>query len=584
MLNQKWKRWVLGLFLLAGVSFTGLLFYLSHRLENIQGPLITFLKSHIHGEIKIDSAQVVFFPTGINLKKVTLYAPGESTPSADIDQVELRFRMIPLIQKKIETKITVLHPEIFLSQKKTGLSNMEEIFAPLLHDERTSSVPALENFWWKRLTVEKLVLEKGHFISKREGDLSPLELQNLNVEADQIRFESAETPAKIQIQFLIPGVSSEPMELRSQLAFQNAQQKLTVAQGQFEWGEIEMDFGGEVSLPQPSQSEPLLNLSFQSSQLSFEKLNSVLKEPLPLQGDFQLKGSIEGSAFSPVLHSEVDSSAITFKKLTLSQVHGEFFKKEEPVEVQTLNFKVYEGEVKLKGSLLPKEKSAQLELGLHSLSLAAISGKRENSARLDGQLQITLPDLQKPLSSFGNGQISAGPFPLPQVNLEKKMGVAEILATGTGMGKSINFDMLSSSANVIGTQIDSVKANLQFLGEAITLRSFHLENGHFHADGSGMVTPQKNIQAQGTFVLNSSVTAQLIPDATFRSALTQGSGSLSVPFTVKGPLENPQVDPDTGYLKKRVAQATLSTLKNKILNAAPVDKVKSFFQSLPLGR
>jgi len=58
-----------------GMLFLSLLAFASYSLSDVKGPLITLLQEHIDGELKVDSAIVVFFPVGINLKNVRLYAP-----------------------------------------------------------------------------------------------------------------------------------------------------------------------------------------------------------------------------------------------------------------------------------------------------------------------------------------------------------------------------------------------------------------------------------------------------------------------------------------------------------------------------
>jgi hypothetical protein len=83
---------------LIGIVFFSLLAFVSFQLKDVKTPLITYLKSQIDGDLQIGDAEVVFFPAGINLKDVKLFAPGETVPSATISKAKLRFNLLPLIK------------------------------------------------------------------------------------------------------------------------------------------------------------------------------------------------------------------------------------------------------------------------------------------------------------------------------------------------------------------------------------------------------------------------------------------------------------------------------------------------------
>src|SRR5690606_12049623 len=128
---------------------------------------------------------------------IQLYAPGETEPTAEIEVAELRFNLIPLVRKKIEGKLNVIKPEIFLRRGKDAKTNMEKIFAPLISGESKERVSAVDQLWWKRLAIDRLRIVDAHFLATREGSEERMELKNLDVAADHIRFDGAREPAKI---------------------------------------------------------------------------------------------------------------------------------------------------------------------------------------------------------------------------------------------------------------------------------------------------------------------------------------------------------------------------------------------------
>lgn len=570
--------------LLVAITFS-LFAYLSHQIQDIKTPLLNFLKSQIAGDLQITDAEVVFMPPGIDLRDIKLFAPEETQPSASIGRAELRFNLIPLVRKKIEARLYIDRPEILLARGKDGKTNMEKIFAPLLSGEAKDKANPLDQFWWKKIAVDKLRIEDAHFRATREGSSEIAELKNLSVEADHIRFDSAGQPAKLRIRYLLPQVSDQPMELFTSMAFDDAGQALRLDQGGFQWGDVELNFGGQALLPSPERKDVALDLHFGSSGVDLKKLGKLLKQPMPASGVLAIQGKVTGPAFAPVVQVSLDSQALGVSGKTLSNLHAELLKKEKPIEISNTSFGIYGGTVSLSGEALPGPiTSANLNVGLKSISLAAASGKKGNPAQLSGNLKLSSPDVSKPYSFSGGGNISVGPFPLPVVNLQNKVKVAEILAAGTAAGQMINVGMLSSSANVIGTQIDRVNAAVKISGNNVTLSPFNLGNGHFNASGNATIAGQKTINGGGTFHLNPGVTASLITDPMLRSAVTGGKGGLSVPFSISGPLEDPNISVDSAYLKSLVAKATAIGLKNMLLGGVkPQNMLNSALKNTPLG-
>ncbi len=592
--------------------FLFFLFYVSHQLKQVKEPLIAFLKSHIQGDIQMKEAEASLFPPGIRLKELRLFAPGDSEPAAFIEEVDLNFKLFPLLffhvsnhqphsgvegeapvalplegetlAPVIDTKIYIRKPKIRMVLGTDGKNNFEKIFEPLLAGQKQKSSGISENLWWKRLSVSKLVIKDARFSSSEARNATPTEIQNLDVEASDIRLESASEPARIKIHFDLPRLSRESVKISLKLQHDPKEEILKLQEGEVRWGAAEMNLGGEVFLPSVQRKNVELNLRFDLDNLDLKKFAKMLVKPLNLAGDVSWHGDISGTAFSPALEMKIDSRTMQVNGKEISKLHSEISKQDKVIEIKKAEMGFWGGLVRATGTMLPEKTiSGNFRVDLQSLSLAVITGK-PHPARLSGKLDVKGSDIEDARSFSGDGNINLGPIPLPIVNLKDKMKVAEFLTDGSLLAKAINLDFLSSSTNVIGSQIDSLNANISFSGDDIVFNSFRLSNSHFSAIGSGSLQNQKSLKASGTATLSNAVTTLLFPDHNFRSALTSGKGGLSVPFHVSGTVENPDFSIDRAYLKELIAKAAAASLKNMILgNQKPMDFLNSALQGAPLG-
>jgi hypothetical protein len=281
----------------------------------------------------------------------------------------------------------------------------------------------------------------------------------------------------------------------------------------------------------------------------------------------------------------LDSPSLTAKGLSLSRLHAELIKKGKPLSLTNTSFEVYGGKVHTSGELFPgPQTQADLQIKLSSLSLAAMSGKKDLPARLSGDLKVKSKDLENLDSYHGGGVVTVGPVPLPAVDLKSKIKIAEVLSAGTELGNMVNVGMLGNSAHVIGTQIDTIKATVGIGGGNITLQPFSMGNGHFSASGNGTIIRQKNVSGSGIFTLNQRVTRQLILDPLLRRTLTDGRDQLSFPFSFQGPLSDPNVTVDSSALRGKMARAMVLVLQKQALGQLDAQKIlDSSLKGTPLG-
>ncbi|MCB1215177.1 MAG: hypothetical protein KDK66_06845, partial [Deltaproteobacteria bacterium] len=185
----------------------------------------------------------------------------------------------------------------------------------------------------------------------------------------------------------------------------------------------------------------------------------------------------------------------------------------------------------------------------------------------------------------GSGPITVGPIPLPQVNLKNKIKIAQMVTKGSLLENKINLKLLEDSRQVIGSEINPLKAQLIINGSTIALKPYHMANGHFRASGDATVFKQKSIESKGTFTLNRRVTEELILDPSLRKILTEGKNELSLPFSLSGPVEDPQVSVDSSHLQQRMVLASAELLKQQTLNALkPPSAVKEATKKGPLKK
>lgn len=577
------RRFLILTFLALVLFFAGLLTYVSFQLKEVKDPLLTFLKSKIQGDIQIEAASVSLLPPGLHLKNVKLFAPGDPEPAATIEVTDLRFKLFPLLQRNIDTRIYIRKPSLRMVLGTDGKNNFEKIFEPLLAGNAPPNSGVGEKLWWNRLAVSKLVIEGAHFSSSEQRNATPTEIQNLEVEANDIRFDSSE-PARLKIRFDIPKISKESVKIVMQLALDEKNQLIKVKEGKASWGAAEIRMGGEALLPNSQRKNVELALNFSLADLDLKKFAKGLVKPLEINGDLACQGKITGSAFSPQLNMSIDSKNMNLPGKNISRLHAEFIKKDKVIEISKASFEIFNGKVVFTGSLLPEKTiSGTFKLNLQGLSVAAMSGK-PHPAVLSGQLEVKGSNVEDPRSFGGEGNIRVAPIPLPVVDLKDKIKIAQILTDGVLMSKTINLDFLSSSSNVIGSQINQFTSAVSFSGDDITFNSFHLSNDRLSASGSGSVRNQKTLKASGTATLSTAVTTLLFPDPNFRYALTGGKGVLSVPFQLSGTVDNPDFSINSEYLKQLIAKSAAASLKNIILgNQKPSDLINSALKGTPLG-
>ncbi len=560
------KLILLGLSGLVLVVLMGFFGFGYMRLTNIKKPLLATLQKYIDGRLEMESADLSIIPPGLKLQGVTLWAPEGTEPAAKIESARLKFNLLPLIQKKIESELVLKNPVIYLRSTKNGPSNMEAVFAPLLQEKQPDAVD-LSDMWWRRIAVERLQIENAHFISFDPEGITGTELKNIHVNADHIRFESQRNPAKLKISYELPQYSELPLSLATRMRFNPESKVMDLEDGTVQWGKLKADLGGQVDMAGGKKKADLnLNLKLRGKALDLSELDTILKQAPGLKGKVDVLGEVTGSPFAPLFSFNLDSPQLKAQGYTLSSLHSLIQKDQKAIHLKETSFDIFGGQVEVSGQVTPTgDMPADLKIKLSNLSVAAATGKKGSPARLSGNLAMKSPALSQGKAYAGGGNITVGPIPLPQIDLKQKIRVAEVVAAGTGVNNMINVGLLGNSANVIGAQVDQVRAKVSIGGGNITLHSFNLGNGHFTANGTGKIFQQKSVMASGTFTLNSRVTSQFITDPMLRRVLTDGKNQLSFPFALTGPLSDPKVGIDSGPLKGKMAAATALMLQRQLM-------------------
>ncbi|MCB1214797.1 MAG: AsmA family protein, partial [Deltaproteobacteria bacterium] len=397
------------LFLLGGLSLSTVAYF---KLRDVKASLQEVLQSYINGKILIADAEVSFFPSGISLKGVELYAPEAKEAAAIIPEANLSFDLLPLLQKKLETSLEIQNPTVRLHQSRRGPSNMEQIFAPVLEDKKTSS-GNLDELWWKRLAIDELTIRDGYFVSTQEGKKKKTELKKLNIQADHIRFDSPDQPADINISYQMAELSSEPLVIKSKMLFKEKEAVMALEEGAFLWGPIHLALGGQAHFPEEKQKEVSLDFDFSGKDLDLAKIQKFFKQEPSVQGKVDVQGKVGGSAYSPVISAQIRSAHLQAKDISIQDFLASLKKTKEPIELTQLSLKVFEGQVEGRGQFDLEEKvAANLKLKLSSLSVAAMSDKKreEMPALLNGDLHLKSSDVANPEKLTGSGPITVGPI------------------------------------------------------------------------------------------------------------------------------------------------------------------------------
>lgn len=555
------------------------------KLRDVKASLQEVLQGYIDGKIVIANAKVNFFPSAIELEGVELFAPKAKKPAASIPKAKLSFDLLPLLQKKLKTSLKIVEPQVHLHQAKAGPSNMERIFAPVLKEEKDSKT-SLDEFWWKRLAIEKLSIENAHFISSQEGKKEKTEIKQINIQADDIRFDSPNQPANIEISYKMPDLAKGPLILKTLMFFKEKESLLSLEEGRVLWGPLKLALGGQVRLPGEKNKEVVLDFSFAGKGLRLKEIQEFFYQETAVEGPLNIKGSITGSPYAPIILMELSSAELKAKEVTIKDFFARLKKIKEPIELIQLSLKVFEGQVQGKGQLKSASKtSGTLNLKLDHLSVAAMSGKskKEMPARLNGQLKLQSSDVSNMAKLSGGGPITVGPIPLPQVSLKNKIKLAQIVTAGSGFEKMVHLKLLEDSRQVIGSEVNPLKAKVVINGNKLSLVPYSLANGHFRAGGKADIFEQKTISSMGTFTLNRRVTQSLILDPHLRRILTQGRQELVFPFTLKGPLADPEVTVDSSHLQKGMALATADLLRRQALGGLkPEEMAKEALKNTPV--
>ncbi len=561
---------ILASIVLLAVGIGGYLVY--RQIENIKQPLIDTLQSYIDGEIKIEEAEVSLYPLGVSLKSLELYAPEAESPATTIEQAYLKFDLFPLIQKKIRTTLVIVRPQIYLVKDKSGKSNMEKIFAPLIDEEESETEGPAPSPLWKSLEVQRLQIREARFISSGENAHKLTELKNIDIDAKDIHFRS-QKPAQIKLQFEDPSLAKAPFKISAKLGLDRIEEKIDFTEGKFSLADLHADWEGEALLPKNHQDDVKtkkrskkkkkaeqdieLKLKYRVASFNLAKLSKILNKPLPVSGNLQMSGTVSGSPFAPVIGSSLYSSQLQASGRSLSNFKANLVKAGDQVKINQASFGIFGGSIGVSGVLVPKKTTAaDLAVKLSSLNLAAISGKDAGIGNLNGNLKVRNGNISHTAGWSGGGSISMGPIKIPEKSYQGQVKVAKVATAGTALSKIVNLDMLSSSSRLIGTQIPQLKANLSFGGGGVSLKSFNMQNGNFSAGGAGKIIAMKTLDIAGNFTLNSQVTAKVFPDKQIRSFVTKGKGVLSVPFTATGPLSAPDIKPNFSSLNAQLAKAS----------------------------
>ncbi len=421
---RKILKFLIVAFFSTAILITLLLFYVFHLSKDIKAPLLKVLANQIQGRVEVGSAKASFYPAGLSLEGVKFFTHDEKEASVSVPKMGLYFYLLPLLQKKIEIHLSVLQPEIQYRQFLNEPSNLETLFAVLLKEKKTFSVP-MNLLWGSSLSLKDFSIRGAKYFTR-----------------------------------------GSEFEIDAQGFFDFSSQFLKIAEGKFLFGNLKSNFVAEMFLDDSSVND--------------------------LKIDFEME-------------------------VPESQLFPEFFK---------------------------------------------------------GQLQSKKFTFKNSKEYFGEFDLEIGPILLPVFDLKDKVRSAKILSSMLGLGKALNLKQLHSSTQIMGSQIDVLTAQLHIDAEKISVEKFKAVNDCFSATGTAELFNQEQLQLTSLLVLNSEVTAFLVPDAALRSSLTEQTGMIAVAVNVSGDVNDPQIKIGKSYFRKFFVKAFFVNLKNKIFG----DSSEGFFK------
>ena len=595
---------VLRKFLIALTIFLFLVFLVAFILPRVidldkyKPTLISMVEERINGKVNIRHIELTILDgLGARLHEFEVLNADRfgNSPFLRVRQLDVKIKLLPLLAGKINSKLILEAPQIFLEKNKEGIFNFKELIRePTSKAEPSPSSEAPS--WIDRFSISALRIKGGKITYINHSSHSP-ERKALPLEDLDLKMED----------FLLD--ESIPFELALKM-FPGREQSLRLK------GMVRVDLDHRLFLNEVGVSVPWLAQDVEglNGELKFSS-NAIIARNLSLKlGNSDINLDFELSNFeNPKVSFELNSNRLDLdellpESLAKKAVGGEggipeTEKGEDLLKRFTAQgkVKVTRGKVKrlsFENLLLTLSLRKKL-LTLSNISFNLYGGSYQGTAKLDigeqettyiFQSQLREVKVNELLSQFPSLEGLFSGFLSAELSLSGKgVGFESFGKSLSGAGKvslsrgRISFLSLEKSLSVLskleGWESSSTSTNFQVLEGQVSICASKVNTSDLRLNTSDLT-----ITASGYFNQNRQVDyqAQAVLSRRLSQSLEGSSGGeffkdegerIVIPFRIEGTIDNPEFSLDREVLEEgqkewalRKTEAELNKVINKELN------------------
>jgi AsmA protein len=567
--------------------------------------LISLVKQHTGRDLVIEQPiEFTLYPwLGAHIGGVKLSnAPGfTNEPFAEIRQLGIQLKLLPLLSRQIEVDTLQLHGlQLHLTRNAQGNTNWEDLTQNMAAEPDTTPADPTQPPSRLNLSVQRIDIQEASIDWKdqMQGQTFQLNPFNLNI-ADF----SLDSPTPVQMNLQLRGTQPDitlQLELDTQLTLSNTLQHITLsdllakvtAQGAaLPTDGISLTLNSSLALDLPQQHLGLTDLTLSGPQLnghgnltlqhwtahpqlqaklSLEQLN--LDDYLPPATTEAESEPVAAEPGNPLqilnnidLQAELQIGQFQASQIKLSDIRLTLHNQQGQLTLQPLQASLYQG--KLTGSVQVDARrhpaSIQVQNTLRDIQIGPLLRDLTTQDRILGQGDLTLDlnftglsanSIRRSLSGQADFQLTDGAY--QGINLTDILRQAsEVFSLNTG-------DTTSSSSNA--------RTDFAMLKGSVTIQQGQVRN-----DDLQVQSPLLRINGRGNIDLVQDqvdyiVTTKLVGSLTGQGGKTASQlRGIPIPVRITGPLNDLSYRPDfSDVLKPKIQEQ-----KQKILQRVE-DKVK----------
>ena len=314
-------------------------------------------------------------------------------------------------------------------------------------------------------------------------------------------------------------------------------------------------------------SHPALRYSLRSAKLNLADLTSAAAYKSDEMKSLASAGELQIRDGKILLHGNVSSAEGTLQEVPYRNLRGEVTWSPASLSFKNLSFQAMNGNFRATGSWeTGTEDSLRLVLdpNIESMDLKALLAQKfpRFKDHIDGQLNFkaklraeskNISALPESVEGEGETQLRSGSlkdFNLMQLVLSKVSGLP-------GMGNLRIPPRFTALAQRKDTPFDSLTATFTIKQGRIYSKDLFLSTPDYSISADGSIGLDKSMKWNGTLVMSSQFTQELIQEYKNVRYMVDRQGKLAVPFRVEGTLPHVQAKPDLQKLVESIQKGAL---------------------------